>query len=179
MERRKDSILIGIIILLFGICFIVMRRHWIRLDGLPYLLLGGAFLLLYYTKQKSWAVWGALLFAGLWGRHLLGTLFTSSQNIGGIFLFLLPGVVLLHRYRTTGWEGYVVPGCFLLWGGCYVLLSNFDRYASWPCTTLALCLMMVFYTARNIKRKKGSMPTLFLRSALLFAICSVIAGLLW
>lgn len=172
-QTNKNRILFAIIILLCAVCYFAMRQHWISIPGMSYLLLGGALFLLYYTKQKSWAIWGCVLFAGLWCSQFLKGYFPNSHSIGGIFLFLLPGILILMRYKKTGWKGYVLPGCFLIWGGLYVLLFHFHWFASRPCLSLMICILMAFYSAGHIKRQTAGIPTVFVRAALSFIVCSM------
>lgn len=175
MEQTKNRMLLGIIILLCILSFVGMRQEWewIQIKGLPYLLLSGALFLLYYTKRKGWAIWGCILFAGIWCSRAFGGYFPDKHSIGGIFLFLLPGIILLKWYFDTGWNGYVLPGSFLFWGGCYTLLFHYTPFGNRPCFTLLLCLLMAFYTAGQMKRRTASVMVIFIKATLLFAICSI------
>ena len=176
MESRRNQILLGIILLFFAIYFIGTQRAWITQGSLPLVMLGGALLLLYSTKQKQWALWGGLFIFALWGCKRFAQIPGAGGSVVGALLFLLPGFLLLRSYRTSGQENYVTPGCFGFWAGWYMVMTSFPRFANRPCSMLLLSLTIVFYTSRSIRKKRATVLTVMVRGSLLFIIGTVLLG---
>ncbi len=176
MESRRNQILLGIILLFFAIYFIGTQQAWITQDRLPLVMLGGALLLLYITKQKQWALWVGLFIFAVWGCKFFAQIPRVGGGVVGVLLFLLPGLLLLHFYQVSGKDNYVTPGCFGFWAGWYMVMTSFPRFANRPCSMLLLSLVMVFYTSRSIRKRRAGVFTVMVRGSLIFIIGTVLLG---
>lgn len=168
METRKNEMLLAIIGVLCGIYFIGTQRQWIVAGNVPLLILGGAFFLLYYTKQKSWAFWGGIVLFGVWGIRFSAQALHMSNIVGSFLLLLVPGILLLYRYQQTGWESYVTPGCFLFWMGCFRLMIEITGLTAKFCPFFIVSLILILYTSHLIKRKNIPLIKIMLWGLFLF-----------
>jgi len=178
MEYKKNQILLGIIGLLLAVYFIGVQRAWFVQGNLPFVMLGGALLLLYTTKQKKWALWVGLFIFALWGYAHFSRIPRMGGCIIGVLLFLVPGVILLHSYEVSGKENYIIPGCFGFWAGCYMMIMSFSIFSHRLCSLLFLSLGMVVYTSKKIRKKRGKVSLEMARGGLLFSIGTVLLGYL-
>lgn len=150
MQIKKSQILISIICII--ICFLL--ANYFRVISFPFLLLGIAFLFLYKEKRKKWALFcgsiiiiiclGNLFFIPLIGRNIFRTL-----------LFLFFSIVLFYYYKQSKNENFLVPACFFLWGGIYVLAVSFPVFAVNACAMLFIFIGMAFFTVYFMKKERS------------------------
>jgi len=128
MISKRNQILFGVILLILGITtlwkdvFVINYKQM-----LPFVLLfvgGFAFLLLYRTKRKNWA-----LFIG---SHLvyiavltvkIGKFSFFSLMFPSMF-FIVPGIVLLVLYFDKNKHRLLIPGSLLLFFGVWLIIAR-------------------------------------------------------
>lgn len=169
IEKRNKRLLIVTLLLL--LCFVVLQVY-IKQDIPTFIILGGALLLLFYKKRKWWAFWCCFVLFFLWGTHT--ELPFISKHVFGTILLVLGGCFLLYQYCETGWESYVTPGCFFIAFGLFGFAALLPKFEENICILFFACLMMVWYSAKNIKRSKKTMVSIWLRSLTVFALLLVL-----
>lgn len=155
IKRKKQLILFACLI---GIYFFIL--HYFELEHerkiLSFLLLGIAFIYLYKSKNKDWALLmgGIVVVLGI-GRPVLN-IPMIGKNLFVALLLMILGLFLLWDYFKYKNENYLVPGCFMVWAGGYVLLIAFSFFRLIACTLLCICLGMVFISAYFLGKCKIS-----------------------
>ena len=145
--NKKNNILLGVILLLLGVYTIAMKFFDINYGSMPMLLAGAAFLLLYFTKEKLWALFiGFFIFLKGCSRHFSNISFVNNRLFWGLF-FLLPGIFMVYKYRKTKQNKYLVPGSFSLWSGIFILSSFIECLDCISGGLLFICLGLTFLTS--------------------------------
>lgn len=128
MQEGRNKFLVGVILVLIGIYLLLNRVFGFNLipfQGLMCFFLGGALLLLYNTKRKTWAlVMGSILF-------FIGFLDGASSlslhpNIIASGVFLIPGIIFMILYQQTKTLGFLIPASILLWFGGFIMMTIFS-----------------------------------------------------
>ncbi|NLL70995.1 MAG: hypothetical protein GX238_07685 [Epulopiscium sp.] len=127
MKDNRNQSLIGVILVLIGMYLLANRVFGIDIlpfQGLMWLFVGGALLLLYNTKRKTWALVLGSLFILV---GLLGNLSSTSldPSIIASLVFIIPGIVFMVLYRQTRTPGFLIPGSILLWFGSFIFITIF------------------------------------------------------
>ncbi|MEA4816731.1 MAG: hypothetical protein VB120_07740 [Lachnospiraceae bacterium] len=148
--NRKNNILLGVMLLILGIYSIAAKFFNINHKMLPVILLGFAFVLLYFKKEKMWALFigFVIILKELCNllNSLSGTPIIGSKLFWGVF-FLLPGIFLLYKYFKTRKTKYLVPGSFAAWTGIFILSSFIECFSCMSGGLFFVCLGLTFLTA--------------------------------
>ena len=170
MVGKRNKYLLALIILLFFICFLVMRKNgYAKEDVFVLAILEGALLLLFWKKQKWWAFWCSFflfLFLGI-DR---GIPFMSKASFAAT-LFVAGGCFLLYRFYKTGWESYVTPGCFAIAFGLFGFVMELFYGGGNPCILLLFCLALVWHTSYAMKKRQKTIKKIWIESLAIFAFC--------
>ena len=173
MIKRKYKYFLIWITLLFLICFTVLHyAEYIQKDLIAIVILEGSLLLLFYKKRKWWAFWCCFVLLFFWGTHT--TLPFINKHFFGTILVLLGGCFLLYQFAQTGWESYVTAGCFGISFGIFGLTAYLPFFKENICILLLLCLAMVWYTSRNIKKRRKAICKIWLKTLTVFAVLLII-----
>ncbi len=174
MEERKNKILLGVI--LFGCviyCF-AYQHPFFMMKHLSMLLLGTAFFLLYEKKRIGWALWIGIFLLGFWASQQLSRIPVFGNGIAAIIFWEVPGALLLKKYHDTGWQGYVLPGCFAIWTGLYSAIISIHTFYHQGFLLLIVELASAFYMNWLIKKKGNGVIRAFLQSSILFIIICLV-----
>ncbi len=130
--NKNNNVIFGVILLVISVLALVQTFVDINFGALSILFLGAAFLMLYRTKRKSWA-----LILGTYMLYIgLGTFFSFfGLNIPfgvaiGSGFFVVPGAIFLVLFFTKNKTGLLVPASFLIWFGLYILTSSLTSFAA-------------------------------------------------
>ena len=153
MIKRKYKYFLIWITLLFLICFTVLHyAEYIQKDLIAIVILEGALLLLFYKKRKWWAFWCCFVLLFFWGTHT--TLPFINKHFFGTILVLLGG--------------------FGISFGIFGLTAYLPFFKENICILLLLCLAMVWYTSRNIKKRRKAICKIWLKTLTVFAVLLII-----
>ncbi|WP_058486126.1 hypothetical protein [Defluviitalea phaphyphila] len=123
MNNKKLKILIGFILVfagLYSLMYQFIELPIINIENLTMLILSGAFLILYYKKNKIWAliigiILGFFSIVNLIKVDYLFTVFMPS-------IIIIAGLILIKIYYSKKNIEYLIFGSILFWFGIFVTL---------------------------------------------------------
>lgn len=175
MNSRKSRILLGILLLLFGISFFILKYFQIQYQIRFGVLLGSALILLYVAKGKSWAlIFGCLVLMNQ-GFYFLQHFFENQNICAGISL-MLPGSALLWLSWKKRKSICLVPGCFIIWTGIYIILTGFPFFMSIAGALFFFCFGLGYLMVYLIGKGRCSKWIFWLGIGNLFFGCLLIRG---
>jgi len=155
MNLKSNQILIGVIILLIGVFALFTQYFNISYGYVPLLIAGGAFILLYRTKRKSWPLIPGVIFLYIGLNRSLPFL-AAHINAAAMF-FLIPALIFLILYYDMNKRGLLVPGMVLLWFGIYLIANGLPFAEFLPVALLPACmgaaLAMSFVSGKGTVKK--------------------------
>jgi len=158
MNLKSNQILIGVIILLIGIFALFTQYFNISYGYVPLLIVGGAFLLLYRTKRKSWPLIPGVIFLYIGLVRSLPFL-AAHINVAAMF-FIIPAIIFLILYYDMNKRGLLAPGMVLLWFGIYLIINGLPFAEFLPVALLPACMGVSFIM--SYVSGKGSVNKWFL-----------------
>jgi hypothetical protein len=148
MNIRLNRILIAIIAAALGLLILAGRLlggALISPGGIVFIGAGLAFIMLYRSKGKSWAVVpGAyLLYIGCC-QTFGGFLPFWGGRFSAAAFFIVPGIICFLLWRKTRRKGFIAAASFLLWFGAFLAaeslpLPGFIHGALFPAAMFAAC----------------------------------------
>ena len=97
-DNKYNNLFIGLIFVIMGVFYLLERYFGIELNFIVWIFLGGAFLLLYKTKRKMWALIPAFYLL-YWGIINLSVFFGADRaNMILSMFFIVPSVIFLVMY---------------------------------------------------------------------------------
>lgn len=154
MDSRKSQVLLGSLLLVFAISTILINLFDLRYDFLLKFMLGLALVFLYIAKGKIWAlIIGCLIITSscLDYLHCFSEL---RRGISGGLFFFIPGCLLIWLSRCKKQNGYMSLGCFAVWAGIYIMLTELPFFASIAGALFFFCIglgCVSVYLARGMK----------------------------
>jgi hypothetical protein len=143
---KPNRNIIGAILLLFGLAslfqiFVVINVFWFAV-----FCIGCAFLTLYATKKKSWALLLGAYTASAAAYALITDFFNVKASFGDICIafFLVQGAIFLVLFFAKNKSGLLYPGAFLSWMGFFFFLGRVNGGSSFM--MFLLCLGLAFLT---------------------------------
>lgn len=126
MTSRSNQLLLGVIVLLLGLFVLFQRYIFIDLTAIMLIVCGGALVVLYKTKHKSWSLilGGYMIYIGVTniiGYYIPG--FNAWDIIGAMF-FIVPGIIFFILYFEKGKRGLLIPASILVWLGLFTIVKN-------------------------------------------------------
>lgn len=158
MNSKSNKMLFGIIILLLGIFSLIQNEFGFSLTDLTILAGGFAFILLFKTKGKTWAlIPGAFLsYLGIIGilDKLLPRYFMS--NFIGAMFFIVPGIIFLVLFFSRSKSGLLIPASILIWLGIFVIIARmpfFVRTGSMFICCFGMSLITMYLLGKHFIKK--------------------------
>lgn len=166
MGTRKNQILLGVILLLIGVYTIAVKYFNINYGSFPVVMFGGTLILLYYTKNKPWAlmVGSIVLLCGM--SNILRHIPVIGDSLLGALLFMLPGIILILMYIRRKNICCIIPGCFAVWIGIFIILSSIPMCSSIAGALFFICFGLAFLSSYFISNKRLGVWTVILSSVM-------------
>jgi len=142
MNLKSNQVLSGLIILLIGVLALVYNFFGTGFGSLPLLIAGGAFLLLYRTKRKSWSLMLGVLFAYTGFTRLFPAV-SAHINSAAMF-FIIPAIIFLILFFDKNKKGLLLPGMVLLWFGMFLIINGLPFAGAVPFSPLPACMGVAF-----------------------------------
>ncbi len=171
MHSKPNQIAIGIILFLIGLC-LMMQNTGFNFSSVLFFLVGIAFILLFVTKRKSWALIIGIYLSWYAGSDLLSGIFSNrfAFNISYATFFIVTALIFFVLYYSKKKTGLLMPASILLWFGVYTILSETGIFHMQG-ILLMLCVSMAFFTAFFMGR--GFIGKWALYTGALFVIISL------
>jgi len=150
MSFKSNQVLIGVIILLIGVFALFQNYFQLSYGNISLIIIGGAFLLLYRTKRKSWPLILGVPLAYIGVSGVLSRVF-PFHNTAAMF-FIIPSIIFLILYYDKNKQGLLLPGMVLLWFGIFLILKDFSFIKYLPFALLPVCIGAAFVIAYTIGR---------------------------
>ena len=154
MDSKMEQIVIGLIVLLFGVCVAANVSFGFDWGAISFLALGMGFILMYKTKRQNWA-----LVLGVYLAYIgfaLSAVETFPQNttegmrlfetlIGSLF-FVATGAMFIVLFYDKNKRGLLIPGALLIGAGFDSFLGHvFDTDLLWAGLLIfAVCFYIIF-----------------------------------
>ena len=133
----------GILIIFVGVMALLQQIPYIGYLNFSTLLFGAAFLGLYYTKKKDWALWIGIPLT------ILGTVDVFKVlrfPLGDGVLLMLLGIGLFYGYYRKKSLGLLVPASILIWLGTYEVLEDIAWLNRFEGSLFFLCMSACILT---------------------------------
>lgn len=144
MSRKSKFILSGIVILLFGVFYLLQRYFNFGFKTIFCFILGISLLLLYHDKKKVWALIPSIY---LLYFAIANSIIVINKNLEFIFpamFFISPGIIFLILFFKNKKPVYITPASLLIWSGISFILSGLINYSSFKLFLISIGLS--FYT---------------------------------
>ena len=124
-DNKYNNLFIGLILVIMGIFYLLERYFGIELNFIVWIFLGSAFLLLYKTKKKMWALIPALYLL-YWGIINLSVFFGADKAsmILSMF-FIVPSVIFILMYFRNKRKYMVVCSIIFICIGLGFIIKMF------------------------------------------------------
>ena len=174
MGTGKNRLLLGVIIMLIGLYALFRPSVEFSLSAVMFTVCGGAFLLLYYTKRKSWSLvlGGYLTYTGVMGFVQPHIPLNEAIDIVGTMFFIVPSIIFLVLYYDKNKRGLLMPAMLMLCFGVFLFSKDLQLFHGHGWLLFTLCMgaafVLTFLLGRGYSR----------RSTLYFGCGVIIVGLL-
>jgi hypothetical protein len=125
--EKNNNVIFGLILLVISVLAFTHSFVDISFGTFSVLFLGAAFLMLYRTKRKSWAliVGMYLVYFGCGNILQIVGLDLSTTVFTGCSFFIVPGIIFMVLFLNKNKTDLLIPASFLVWFGLYILSSEF------------------------------------------------------
>jgi len=121
MNSKTEQIVLGLIVLIFGVFVAANVSFGFDWGTLSFLALGMGFILMYKTKRKNWAlvlgVYLAYLGLSLSVIEVLpagGSEVILFETLAGSLFFVVTGIMFLVLFYDKNKRGLLIPGALLM-----------------------------------------------------------------
>ena len=150
MNSKANQIVLGIIILLVGLFFLA-QKSLIHFTSFLFIFVGVAFILLFLTKRKSWALVLGVYITWFSFIDLITRFIDYHVTSSFLFasFFIATAMIFLVLYYTRNKTGLLIPASILFWFGIFTIITGISvlPMANMPMLTFIICLAMAFFSA--------------------------------
>ena len=178
MGSGKNRLLLGVIIMLIGLFALFRPSVAFSPSAMMFTVCGCAFLLLYYTKRKSWSLvlGGYLTYIGIMGFVQPHIPLNEAIDIVGTMFFIVPSIIFLVLYYDKNKRGLLMPAMLMLCFGVFLFSKDLLIFKGHGGLLFTLCMGAAFVLTYLLGRGYSRRFTLFFGCAVMTAGLLVFGG---
>jgi hypothetical protein len=155
MDSKQNQIVVGIIAFAVGV-LLLMQKSFATYASLLFISVAVAFILLYITKRKSWALIIGMYMAWYAASDILGSFLGDAItfSVSSALFFIVTSLIFFVFYYNKNKTGLLLPASILLWFGIYTILRSLEMLPFYHMSgfLFMLCTGMAFFTAYYLGR---------------------------